>query len=113
MVAAIIATGHDIIQERLRVIAHFLVVQKQLREQAKILRILPLLAAVNFVHGDTVLPVDFVARRMKPAALAAMPGEGRRTAVIPQAEFADQQARRAGQLLRVRRKVPRGDAVLA
>ena len=84
-------------------------VEEQLGEEAQVLRVRLVLAAVDLEERDLVLSVDLVARRVPQPALGQVPGQTLPAPHVPQAELAYVDARQGDQLLRVRREVPRLD----
>lgn len=61
--------GHNVEQERIRVVVQSLVVEKQFRKEAQILSVGLVLATINFKEGDCLLAVDFIAGWMAQVAL--------------------------------------------
>ena len=113
MIPAIVLHRHDVKEKGIRVVVQRLMVQKELGKEAQVLRILPLLPPVDLVHRNVILPVNLIARWMGQVALAAVARERHRTPVVAHTELANQQPRTLRQLLRIRGKVPRCDAVFA
>ena len=71
--AVVVALAHDVEQERVGVVIQGLVVEEQLGQEAQILSVGLVLAAVDLKERNVALPVDFVARRMSEIAFRDVP----------------------------------------
>ena len=109
MGALLVDLAQYVEEERDDVEVERLVVEEQLGEEAQVLRVRLVLAAVDLEERDLVLSVDLVARRVPQPALGQVPGQTLPAPHVPQAELAYVDARQGDQLLRVRREVPRLD----
>ena len=73
MKAVVVALAHDVEQERVGVVIQGLVVEEQLGQEAQILSVGLVLAAVDLKEGNVALPVDFVTRGMSEIAFRDVP----------------------------------------
>lgn len=73
MEAARVHLGHDVKEERVRVVVECLVVEEEFGQQAQVLCVRLVLAAVDLEEADGLLAVDFVARRVAQVTLDQMP----------------------------------------
>lgn len=103
---------HHVEQKRIRVVVQCLVVQKQLRQQAQILRVAFVLPAVDLEEAYRLLSVDFVPRRMPQIALLYMPFETLPTLSVFETKFANVDAGHGTHFLGIRCKVPRFNPML-
>ena len=71
--AVVVALAHHVEQERVGVVIQGLVVEEQLGQEAQILSVGLVLAAVDLKERNVALPVDFVARRMSEIAFRDVP----------------------------------------
>ena len=70
---ALIRLREHVEQEQVHVVVQRLVVQEQLGQEAQVLAVHLLLAAVNLEHRHAVVPVNLVARRVQQLVLAQVP----------------------------------------
>ena len=107
-VAAVgVAGGHAVEEEGVDVVVERLVVEEQFAEEAEVAAPAALPAPVDFEEGDGGVAVDFVAGGVQEGAFGAVAGEGLQGGEVAEAEFADVDRVRGGEVGGVRRKVPR------
>lgn len=113
MEPSIIEFCHNIEQERVSVVVQSLVIEKEFRQQTKILSVALVLAAVDLEEGNRVLAVDLVAGRISQIAFGDVTLETFAALAILQTELANVDALQRTQLLGIRREVPRFDPMLS
>lgn len=79
MIALPVVLGQHVEQKRLHVVIQRLVVQKQLRQQTKVLTVNLVCVAVHLKDRNVVAAIDFRSRWMPPGALVLMPLKNRLT----------------------------------
>ena len=87
MVAEVVTLAHDVEQEGVSVVVKGFVVEEQLGQEAQILSVGLVLAAVDLKERNVALPVDFVARRMSEIAFRDVPLQANndsRIVIVPQ-----------------------------
>lgn len=97
-----VAGGHAVEEERVDVVVQGFVVKEEFAEQAEVAAPSALTAAVDFEEGHRGVAVDFVAGRVEQGAFGTVPGEGLEGGEVAQAEFADVDGVRGGEVGRVR-----------
>ena len=106
VVAAVVHLAHHVEEEGVRVVVERLVVQEELGQQAQVLGVVLVLASVYLEEGNGVFPVDLIARWVLVNALGEMPLQTCSGFEELETKFANINAVRIGQLLRVRREIP-------
>ena len=106
VVAAVVHLAHHVEEEWVRVVVERLVVQEQLGQQAQVLGVVLVLASVNFKEGNGILSVDLIPWGILVDALGEMPLQTRSGFQKLETKFANVNAVRIGQLLRVGREIP-------
>ena len=107
-VAAVgVAGGHAVEEEGVDVVVERFVVEEELAEEAEVAAPAALPAAVDLEEGDRGVAVDFVAGGVEEGAFGAVSGEGLQGGEVAEAEFADVDRVRGGEVGWIGRKVPR------
>ena len=104
-----VVLGEYVEQEGVRVVVQEFVVEEELGEQAQVLRVGLVLAAVDLEERERMLAVDLVAGRMVELALDAVPLQALHRRHELQAVLAHVHDRTLRELLRIGREVPRLD----
>lgn len=107
MAAVRVAGGHAVEEEGVDVVVECLVVEEEFAEEAEIPAPAALPAAVDFEEGHRGVAVYFVAGGVEKGAFGTVPGEGLQGGEVAQAELADVDRVRGGEVGGIRRKVPR------
>ena len=103
---SVVTLAHHVEEEGVRVVVERLVVQEQLGKQAQVLGVVLVLASVYFKEGNRVLSVDLIPRGILMDALGEMPLQTRSGFKELETKFANVNAVRIGQLLRVGGEIP-------
>jgi hypothetical protein len=107
VVAARVLLAHDVKEKGLHVVVQRLVVQKELGQQANVLAVDFALGAVHLKHGERLVAVNLVARRVLDVALGLVAQQRLLALHVLEAKLAHVDALAVAVLLGVGRKVPR------
>eukprot|EP00038_Savillea_parva_P030518 m.78287 g.78287 ORF g.78287 m.78287 type:complete len:426 (+) comp9205_c0_seq2:1562-2839(+) len=110
--ALLVHLRHNIKQKGVRVVVQRLVVEKQLGNEAEVLRVVLVFATIQFKKDNRVFAVDFITRGVSECALALVVLKRRFGAVVLEAKFADSDEWFRGEAFWVGREVPWLDVVL-